>query len=433
MTPPTERDDQAQETGPSQAAPAPAGPHAEAAQKPDATGAEGHTRGGKRPRHTPLRVTHLITGLHTGGAELMLHKLLSGMDRSRFSLEVISMTSPGPVAEKIKALGIPVYSLEMKRGVPSPAAVARLSARLLKTRPHILQTWLYHADLLGSVVARLCRVPILCWNIRNSTLEEGKSRSLTIQTVKLCARLSHHLPDRILCCSHMARDLHVEWGYDAGRMHIIPNGFDVSAFKPDADARAQMRQTLDIPIDALVVGLVGRYDPQKDHAGFVKSAEILSRRLANVYFVMVGDKVTPENTELQTLISKSGLEQRFRLLGRRSDIAQLTAGFDVAASSSAYGEAFSNVLGEAMSCGIPCVATDVGDARLIIDDTGLVVPPREPFALAAALEKLLSLPAGERTHLGERARTRVRENFSLSDIIQRYEATYEELARACVD
>jgi len=216
-------------------------------------------------------------------------------------------------------------------------------------------------------------------------------------------------------------------------MQVIPNGFDLESYRPDPVARQEIRQALDIPEEGLVFGLVGRYDPQKDHAGFIKAAEILSRRLSGVYCVMAGDQVSPDNQELLTLVQKSGLENRFRLLGRRSDVPRLTAALDVAASASAFGEAFSNVLGEAMSCGVPCVATDVGDARLILDDTGIVVPPKEPFALASALEKLLRLPAPERARLGARARARVQEQFSLPDIIRRYEATYEELCRACVD
>lgn len=381
----------------------------------------------------PIRITHLITGLQTGGAEMMLYKTLSRLDRTRFEPEVISMLTPGPMAEKIAALGISVRSLEMTRGIPSPQAVARLGWMLVQRRPDILQTWLYHADLLGALVAPLARVPILCWNIRNSTLEPGKSKPMTMAVVRVCAKLSHRLPKAIICCSHVAQDLHIRWGYDEHRMRVIPNGFDLDAFQPDEKARAEVRRELDIPPDALVVGLVGRFDPQKDHAGFIEAAVLLSRSIAGVYFVMVGDQVTWDTPALKDPITASGLAPRFRLLGRRADIPRVTASFDVAASASAFGEAFSNVLGEAMACAVPCVTTDVGDAALIVGDTGQVVPPRLPVALAHGLEKMLRMTPEARAALGQSARKRVAEQFSLTDITHRYETLYSELAASCVD
>ena len=379
--------------------------------------------------HSPSvrRITHVITGLHTGGAELMLHKLLSGMDRTRFALSVISLTSPGPVAEKLRALDIPVYSLELARGTPDPRGILRLLTLLARLRPQVVQTWLYHADLLGGIGGKLAFRPKVVWNIRNSTLQAGKTPRLTVLTVGACARLSRWLPDKIVCCSEQARDLHIRWGYDASRFEVIPNGFDLRAWKPDLEAGMKVRTGLGIPLEAKVVGLVGRYDPQKDHACFVEAARQVSHHVPDLHFILAGDGVTLDNPELKGLVERTGLLPRFHLLGRRSDLPLLTNAFDLAASSSAYGEAFSNVLGEAMACGIPCVSTDVGDAARILDDTGIVVPPRTPNGLALAMKQLLLLPEADRRALGERARARVEANFDLAQVVMRYQAVYDAL------
>lgn len=381
------------------------------------------------PSHdqTRTRVVHVITGLNTGGAELMLVKLLSGMDRSRFESSVISLTPPGPVQDKLTALGIPVFSLGLTRGMPDVRGVGRLFKQLILVRPHIVQTWLYHADLLGGLVGRLAYRPKVVWNIRNSTLQAGSTKRLTVLTVGACARLSRFLPDKILCCSEQAKALHIRWGYAADRFEVIPNGFDLSAWKPDAAAGRLARKSLGIPLDARVVGLVGRYDPQKDHACFLEAAGQVSRSLPDVHFILAGDGVTLENPELRALVDKTGLHARIHLLGRRSDLPVLTNAFDLAASSSAYGEAFSNVLGEAMACGVPCVATDVGDAALILADTGRVVMPRSPHGLAGALEALLRLPENARRALGTAARARVESHFDLAQVVLRYQAVYDAL------
>lgn len=375
-----------------------------------------------------MKVVHIITGLGLGGAETMLFKLLSQMDRDIFAPEVISLTDVGPVGERIREIGIPVHSVGFKSGMPTPGAYVRLTGLLGSLKPDVVQTWMYHADLLGGLAAKQKGIKAVAWNIRNSTLDRNTSKRSTILVMKMCARLSRRLPARIVCCSETAKQVHIAQGYTPEKFQIIPNGFDLAAFRPDASARVAVREELRLPQDTLLVGLVGRYNPQKDHASFVQAAARTARHHPNVHFLLCGEHVTLENGEVAAQIEATGLAARFHLLGRRTDIARLNAAFDVAASSSAYGEAFSNVLGEAMACGVPCVATDVGDAGLIIGETGRVVPPRSPDALAEGLLALLCMDADQRVALGQKARYRVQENFSLPLIAAHYQQLYQELA-----
>ncbi len=181
----------------------------------------------------PILVTHIITDLSTGGSEIMLLKLLSHIDRERFASRVISLTTGGPIGDRLKELGIPVQALGMNNprfvgmrpGFPDPAAVLRLAGWLRGDPPNLVQTWMYHADLVGGVAARLAGPAPVIWGIRNSDLDVLHSRRTTRWTVKVCALLSNKIPERIVSCSETARRIHVNLGYAADRMLVIPNGF----------------------------------------------------------------------------------------------------------------------------------------------------------------------------------------------------------------
>jgi len=372
-----------------------------------------------------IKVAFIITDLDTGGAEMMLLKMLERLD-ARFAPHVISLTSMGEVGLNIQALSIPVESLGMGPRVPNPLAFFRLVHQLKKLNPDVVHTWMYHADLLGGLAARLAGRSAVAWGIRQSNFGR-KSKLLTRVVGGACATLSRRVPDRILCCSEKARLVHVGYGYAADKIIVLPNGFDLVRFKPDAWAREKMRAELGVRDDTLLVGLIGRYDPEKNHAGFFEAAGRLHRRIPTAHFVLAGNEIDERNHKLMQLVEAAGVRHVTHLLGLRSDIPQLMAALDVLASSS-YGEAFPNVLGEAMACGVPCAVTDVGDSAYIVSDTGRVIKSGDMPGLAKALEELLGLPPAVRTALSERARARVAEHFEIGQVVKRYEAFYEELA-----
>jgi glycosyltransferase involved in cell wall biosynthesis len=175
--------------------------------------------------------------------------------------------------------------------------------------------------------------------------------------------------------------------------------------------------------------MIARYHPQKDHANFLRAAAKLDHGHLSIRFVLVGPGVDPNNTELLSIIEESKLVSRVHLLGQRSDIAEITAGLDVATLSSAWGEAFPNVIGEAMACGVPCVVTDIGDAASIVADTGLAVRPGDPEALAAGWARLLQLGFEGRTRLGTAARQRIVDHYRLPVITRRYQNLYSDVIR----
>jgi len=374
-----------------------------------------------------MRVTHIITGLDTGGAEMMLSNLLAVFNRDTINSRVISLTNRGAIGDKISSLGVPVQSLGLKAGrLPDPRGVARLVKWLHEDPPDLIQTWMYHSDLIGGLAGKLAGdIPVM-WGIRNSTLDIQYSKRSTIWTVKVCSVLSHFLPRQIITCSETARRIHISLGYAANKMIVIPNGFRLDNFHPDHDARNSVREELGLGQDALLIGLIARFNPQKDHQNFIDAANLVLNQSPSVHFLLCGNDICWENPELSGWINHTGHSGNFHLLNLRIDIPRLTAALDLAVSSSAYGEAFPLVVGEAMACGVPCVVTNVGDSPYIIEDTGKVVPPRDSQALASEMIKMLRLSPDDRSRLGQLARSRVEDLFDIRAIASKYEKVYSD-------
>lgn len=378
----------------------------------------------RKAANRPIRILHLITDLDIGGAENMLAKLVSAADRQRFENIVVSMTNGGALRAAIEQAGIRVATLGIGRGVPNPIALFRLQRLMRTLRPDILQTWLYHADLLGLLARGWRRRPRLVWNLRGTDLEMSMLSTLVLRVL---ARLSS-VPDVVIHNSEAGRRVHARMGYRPRRWEPIPNGFDLDKFRPDPGARAKLRAELDLPVDCLLIGLVARYDPMKNHGNFLAAAQILTKSREDVYFVLVGRDVEPSNSALANAIADLDLGRKVRLLGQRMDVPAVTAALDIATLSSSPGEGFPTVVGEAMACAVPCVVTDVGDARAIVGDTGRVVPPKDPESLASAWQHLLEAGEEGRKSLGAAARERMEKHYTLSTVIRRYEDLYEQLA-----
>lgn len=374
-------------------------------------------------------ILHIITALDTGGAEIMLRDLVAHTDRREWRPTVLSLTDAGLIAQGIRDAGVAVETLGMRRGIPDPVALWRLVRLLRRRRPAIIQTWMYHSDLVGGIAARLAgRIPVV-WGLHHTSLDPRGNKRSTLWTMRRCAGRSRSLPRRIVCCSQATRDIHAEQGYDAGRMVVIPNGFDTERFRPDDLARAAVRKELGLAPDTLLIGMAARFHPQKDHQNLVRAAAVLAPTHPACHFVLYGTRVDWDNAELAGWIRQAGLQDRFHLLGRRNDTARLAASLDIATLSAAYGEAFPLVIGEAMASAVPCAVTDVGDAARLVGDTGRVAPPRDPEALARAWRELIETGETARRHLGADARARIRADYTIQKIAARYQALYREVLK----
>lgn len=374
-------------------------------------------------------VLHVITGLSTGGAEMMLRKLVGAMDSERFRPIVVSLMDKGTLGERIEALDVPVHALGARRNLSALAVVRALSRLVDEVKPDLVQSWMYHANLFASlaVMTSRNRVPVL-WNIRASLdglAREKRSTSVVIRVGAWASRA----PSGIVYNSSVSARQHEAFGYLASRTEVIPNGFDCDEFRPDHCAGPALRAELGLAGSDVLVGCVARYHPMKDHANLLAAASQAARSDARLHFVLIGSGVEPANAELASAIARHGLGARVHCLGERRDIPVLTAGLDIACSASAWGEGFPNVVGEAMACGVPCIVTDTGDSASIVGATGEVVPVRDPAALSRAILGLAGMDSGRRAALGAAARARIVTEFSLEAVARRYEAYYRRFLR----
>lgn len=376
-----------------------------------------------------MKVVHVIVGLNVGGAELMLKRLLETHSTlSGYEHSVISLTDLGVIGAQLRAQGVTVTTLGMRKSLGIPATLFSLYRQLRQARPDIVQTWMYHADLLGGLAARLAGVRHVIWGVRTTDIGKGGKRS-TMLVRSMCARLSSWLPSVIVCAAQASRQAHIDVGYAADRMMVIPNGFDLTKLQADVFQRKQLRSSLGIGEGELIVGSLGRLNPVKDHANFIAAAAIVAQQLPNARFLMIGRGLAEDNPVVVDLLAKSGVALRFACLGERQDVSVCLSAMDVFCLHSRT-EGFPNVLGEAMAMALPCVTTDVGDARHLLSGNGIVVPAQDSAALAEGMLCLLSMDEAARDAMGQAAKARIGECFTIANSAEKFRGVYDNLVGA---
>ena len=364
------------------------------------------------------RIVHIITGLGNGGAEMMLYKLLKYSDKNKYDFQVISMMNEGIMGEKIKNLNIPVYTLNMKRGIPSFKAILK-TIKICKNAD-IIQTWMYHADLLGFIIAKILKKRII-WGIRRSNLEKDKNKKSTLLIAKINAFLSKWV-DLVISCSIVAKENHIKYGYTLQNIKVIPNGFELEKFRYIGNAKSKLTEEFPIIKDKLIFSLVARYEILKDHKTCLEAMRIIKEEFSkNFILLLCGTNINPKNKELMNLIIKNKLENNILLLDRREDIPIIMSATDIYISSSS-GEGFPNVIGEAMACETPCVVTDVGDSAYMVGDTGRIVERQNPQKLANEIINFIK--SGEYVKNKKKCRERIINNFKIDKIAKKHEEIY---------
>lgn len=363
-----------------------------------------------------VRVLHIIGSLETGGAETALARICQATHALDLEHRILVLSRTGPIEGELQVAGIPILAPRVR-----PSDLACLVAGW---RPHVVQGWMYHGSL-AALVLRSVVFPSasLAWNIRCGLDTPGQYRRSTRGLIRLLAKLSH-IPDAILYNAVSARVGHEKAGYARDRGEVIPNGFNLEIFRPAPVSRQELRSELGLPEEARIIGLVARFHTEKNPGLFLRA---LSRLPAHVHGLMAGPGMVLENPDLANQIQALGLPGRVHLMGERRDLPRIMAGLDLAVSAS-WNEGFSNVLGEAQACGVPCVATEVGDSGLLIGGLGRLVPPGEDEAMIQAIVDLLGLPQEERSALGRRCRQRMEDSFGLPLAARRYSDLYHRLA-----
>jgi glycosyltransferase involved in cell wall biosynthesis len=376
-----------------------------------------------------ITVLHVITGLREAGAEQALARLVIGLDRSRFRCVVAVLRDGGPWRGALEAAGIEVIPLALNKTSDSLIGLQRLVGAWRRVRPQVVQSWLYHADLLATLASNLAPSARLVWTLRNSDLSGSARSDWNILTASL-ASLSRR-PDVIVSNSHAGLAAHRALGYRPRDACVIPNGVDLDVFRPaSAEERSAARARLGLPSEPFIIGMAARYDPAKRHADFLAAARIAKDSGFGGLFVLAGRGVDASNDALVQAIASAGLSEGVRLIGTQSDMPAFYAALDLATLTSIRGEGFPNVIAEAMACALPVVATDSGDERVITRNVGTVVPAGARADIADAWLRIAALTQSERAELGASARARIAKAYPLAASIRAYEQLYEELVRS---
>jgi glycosyltransferase involved in cell wall biosynthesis len=357
----------------------------------------------------PQKLMFCITGLGSGGAEMMLTNLCGQLDRRKFSPVVVSLIDGGKHIAKLEDMGIAVQTLGMKPGKPSLSALWRLWQCARRERPDLYVGWMYHGNLAATLASWFAHRAPVVWNVRQTLYNLALEKRGSALVIKALAWLSWQ-PRHIIYNSRLSAQQHEAIGYRKERTRITCNGFNTETFRPDPIAGQRLREELCLAPETLLVGRLGRNAAMKDYPTLIEAAKRVTATHPHIHFVIAG-------TDTHHLPAQANVH----LLGERSDIAALTAALDLACSSSAFGEGFPNVLAEAMCCEVPVVTTDVGDSAALVADAGLIVPSGDPQALSEAIIKAISSPLAERQALGAKGRERILRDFSLAAVTRGYE------------
>lgn len=378
------------------------------------------------PRRSPA-LTHITTSLDMGGAQTMLAKLIEeGAGQKRHPRHsVLSLMPPGIMADRLHACQCPVYDLGMARGWPTPIACLRLLRTVGALSPDILQGWMYHGNLAATVAGAFAGVPVV-WNVRHSLNAIARESRITRLLIAWSARLSRSTQG-IIYNSHAAAAEHERMGFAPERTIVIPNGFDCSRFAPDRSRRTDVRSLFAIDAEPLVLAMVARLHPMKDHAMLVDAVGRARQLGKDIHLLLVGTGVDALPADLARHIARVLPPNRITIVGERTDVHDWLGGVDIVALSSAWGEGFPNILGEAMAAGVPCVATDVGDSGWVVGEGGLTVQPGDADQMARAIVRLTAMDPAQRHRIGAIGRQRVIDNFTLEHVSNRYRRIYDTI------
>ena len=369
-------------------------------------------------------VLHVIDGLEMGGGEQVLISLVGQLQAAGWRNTVLSLVQPGPAAARLEASGAHVEGLSFRRGRLSVLGLHRLAGAIRRHHPTVLQGWMHHGNLAATVGKALARSRApLFWSVHNTIGPRSEPRLHTRAAVRLGAALSGRAAAIVYVSAVSARQ-HEALGFRSDRTAVIPNGINCDLFRPDATARAALRQSLGVPPDCFVIGLFARWAPMKDHVNLLRAAKLLRDRGQRLHIVLAGTGIDPRNHALMRSTGELDLSANVTLLGERDDVPALMPGLDLFVLPSRWGEACPLVLGEAMAAGVPCVATDIGDSGLIVDDPARVVPPADSAALADAIAGVIQMKPALREQVSCQCRSLMLRRFSLSGMSEKYKCLY---------
>lgn len=363
-----------------------------------------------------MKIILFIRALTVGGAERRAALLARELRGRGHDAKVVVYYGGGALEDDLHAAGVPLIVVGKSGRWDVFGFLWRLVRVLRRERPDVVYSWLPSSNLLALALKPFVPGTALAWAICASNLDLSHYDGLSRWAVRAEAWAS-----RFVACSiansQAGRDHAIGSGFPADRLKVVPNGIDTARFHPDRALGLPLRAGWGVDPAQTLIGLVGRLDPMKGHPVFLRAAARLAAGHPEARFVCVGDGAADYRLGLHALATELGLDGKLVWAGTRVDMPEVYNALDIAVSASSYGEGLSNMLGEAMACGLPCVATAVGDSAWVVGDTGIVVPPEAPEALAEALAALLRLRTEQGPELARAARRRIVDRLSVEAMV----------------
>tara|TARA_Y100000768_G_scaffold383254_1_gene365062 strand:+ start:208 stop:1329 length:1122 start_codon:yes stop_codon:yes gene_type:complete len=367
-------------------------------------------------KNKKVSVAHIITGLNQGGAEKLLYDLVRLRDKNKFNYHIISLSSKGYYGKKFEEIGIPIYCLNMNfKNFPKILfQFFKEYKRQHRPRPDIIHSWMYHANLFGSILSKLINVPII-WSIHHASPFNNSLKTKFIVILNII--VSYLSPTRIVYCSNYAYKTHSPIGFKKKIQSIICNGIDTDYFACDNNLGNK---------EKIRIGFVGRWDPIKNHKLFIKVVSDLLNEDNNLEIMMAGQQINDKNEDLLESLNENAVKEKIKLLGECDDIVSFFCNLDILVSCS-FEESFGLVIAEAMACGTLCVVTDTGMSSTIVGNTGIVVPINDRKSLRNGILKLIRLDERKKIELSSLARKRILEMFDIDKMTTDYQNLYIEI------
>lgn len=373
------------------------------------------------------KILHIITSLSTGGAESALKQLVTHERNDSRHYKVIGLASLGVIGKEMRSEGIEVTALRINKLFPFPGlGIIALIKTIRDFKPDIVHTWMYHANFLGGIFAKIFSKAKIVWSLRQDITDRSWVKAETNMVINISGKLANKVPDVIVSVSARAIESHVRINYPRNKLIHIANGIDTEKYKPRQENRKKYRKQLGVENRETLIGYFARFHPMKNHELFIQAAQMISAKNDNVRFLLAGKGMHDKNNTLVSIIHKAGLEKKIHLLGLRRDLNNWYPALDIYSTSS-LSEGFPMAVAEAMASGIPCAVTDVGDSALLVGETGIVVPSSDGNALSKAWESLIGRDNFEISSMSKNSRKRVVNNFALDKAIDKYWNLYDSL------
>jgi len=371
------------------------------------------------------RVLHIITDLNTGGAEMMLYKVLNYLNNKDLESSIIVLMGKSSLSDKFERLGINIEYLYLdKERIPNIQSLIRLYSYTKMLKPEIIHGWMYHSNLAALFLKIILPKNIkIYWNIRQTLYKIEYEKYLSRLVIKISAFFSRYI-NKIIYNSVVSKEQHEKYGFSGMNSVIIYNGFDVNIFKPNKSKGGKLRAQYGIPNNYVIVGHIARFHPMKNHKMVIQLASRILNEHKNVWFILVGNNVDKNNKELVDLIIENKIKSRLLMLGEQNLISDLFSSIDILISLSSWGEGFPNVIGEAMCSGLPIVATDVGESRMIVGEYGSIVEPNNIIDAVREINEYIDMDRSNRNRLGLKARDFIIKHFSIENIGTEYYQLY---------